>query len=80
MIQGTRLKVSHIYREHIIYGKAPAEIVATCPSLTLSDVYGALAYAFAHLGEIRKELLEERNILHQIKKTHLFKKPVKIHT
>ena len=40
-------------------GMSPDEIVSQYPSITLSDVYAALAYYHDHFEEIRQQIQED---------------------
>ena len=47
---------------HEQLGQTPDEIVSTYPSLTLADVYAALAYYFDHQQEIQDDIAEDRQL------------------
>jgi uncharacterized protein (DUF433 family) len=51
-IAGHRITVQNIAIWHERMGMSPDEIAATYPSITLADVYAALAYYHDHRGEI----------------------------
>src|ERR1700746_2317255 len=53
---GHRITVKHIVMCHQRAGESPDEIVSAYPSLTLSDVYAALAYYFDHKEEIDADI------------------------
>ena len=55
-IAGHRITVKHIVMCHQRAGDSPDEIVSAYPSLTLSDVYAALAYYFDHKAEIDADI------------------------
>jgi uncharacterized protein (DUF433 family) len=55
-IAGHRITVKHIVISHQRSGLSPDEIVSDYPSLTLSDVYAALAYYFDHQSEIDADI------------------------
>ena len=55
-VAGTRIRVWDIHFWHDLRGQAPQEIVAAFPSLTLADVYAALAYYLDHREEIEAEM------------------------
>lgn len=55
-IAGHRITVKHIIVCHQRGGQSPDEIVSDYPSLTLSDVYAALAYYFDHQDEIDRDI------------------------
>ena len=58
-IAGHRIKVQDIVIWHEKMGMSPDEIVSQYPSITLSDVYTALAYYHDRLEEIRKQIQED---------------------
>ena len=58
-IAGHRIKVQDIAIWHERMGMSPDEIVSNYPSITLSDVYAALAYYHDHLEEIRQQIKED---------------------
>jgi uncharacterized protein (DUF433 family) len=55
-IDGHRITVKHIVLDHQRRGLSPDEIVSAYPSLTLSDVYAALAYYHDHRAEIDADI------------------------
>jgi uncharacterized protein (DUF433 family) len=55
-IAGHRITVKHIIMCHQRGGQSPDEIVSDYPSLTLSDVYAALAYYFDHKEQIDADI------------------------
>lgn len=55
-IAGHRIKVQDIVIWHEKMGMSPDEIVFQYPSITLSDIYAALAYYHDHLKEIREQI------------------------
>lgn len=55
-IAGHRITVKHIVSCHQRGGESPDEIVSGYPSITLSDVYAALAYYFDHKDEIDADI------------------------
>ena len=57
-IAGHRIKVQDIVIWHERLGLSPDEIVSQYPTITLADVYAALAYYHDHLQEIRQQIRE----------------------
>ncbi|MBE9224417.1 DUF433 domain-containing protein [Phormidium sp. LEGE 05292] len=57
-IAGHRIKVQDIVIWHERMGMSPDEIVSQYPTITLADVYAALAYYHDHLQEIRQQIEE----------------------
>ncbi|WP_036485910.1 DUF433 domain-containing protein [Myxosarcina sp. GI1] len=56
-----RIKVQDIAIWHERMGMSPDEIVSNYPSISLSDVYAALAYYHDHLEEIRQQIKEDEH-------------------
>jgi uncharacterized protein (DUF433 family) len=57
-ISGHRIRVQDIVIWHEMMGWSADEIIYHYPSLTLADVYAALAYYYDNLAEIREEIHE----------------------
>jgi uncharacterized protein (DUF433 family) len=57
-IAGHRIKVQDVVIWHERLGLSPDEIVSQYPTITLADVYAALAYYHDHLQEIRQQIRE----------------------
>lgn len=57
-ILGHRVKVEHIALMHVNMGMSAAEIVADIPTITLAQVYAALAYFYDHQAEIEADIRE----------------------
>ncbi len=55
-INGHRITVKHIVLDHQREGLSPDEIVSAYPSLSLSDVYAALAYYHDHRADIDADI------------------------
>ena len=55
-IEGHRITVKHIVLDHQRQGMSPDEIVSAYPSLTLSDIYAALAFYHDHRAEIDADI------------------------
>jgi uncharacterized protein (DUF433 family) len=55
-IAGHRITAQNIVIWHEQMGMSPVEIAATYPSITLADVYAALAYYHDHREEIRRQM------------------------
>lgn len=58
-IAGHRIRVEDIAIWHERMGMSPDEIVYHYPTITLADVYAALAYYYDHLEEIRQQIQED---------------------
>jgi uncharacterized protein (DUF433 family) len=66
-ILGHRVKVKHVAVWHEQGGMTPAQIVATYPTLTLSQVHAALAYYYDHRDEIQAAIAAEDRFVEEMK-------------
>jgi uncharacterized protein (DUF433 family) len=66
-ILGHRIKVRHVAVWHEEMGMSPAQIAATYPTITLSQVHAALAYHFDHREEIQAAIAEEDRFVEELK-------------
>ena len=66
-IAGHRIKVQDIVIWHERMGMSPDEIVSQYPSITLADVYAALAYYHDRLEEIRQQIQEDEALVRELK-------------
>lgn len=51
-IAGTTMKLTELVETHLAYGWSPEELAYQYPSLTLGQVYSALAYYWDHQAAI----------------------------
>ena len=58
-IAGQRITVQNIVVCHERMGLSPDEILSVYPTITLADVYAALAYYLDHIEEIRDSIRQE---------------------
>lgn len=65
-IAGHRIKVQDIVIWHERMGMSPDEILYHYPSITLADVYAALAYYHDHLPEIRQQIDEDEKFVREL--------------
>ncbi|MEI6381284.1 MAG: DUF433 domain-containing protein [Cyanobacteriota bacterium ELA615] len=65
-IAGHRIRVQDIVIWHEKMGMSPDEIIYHHPTISLSDVYAALAYYHEHLDEIRQEIENSEKIVQEI--------------
>jgi uncharacterized protein (DUF433 family) len=65
-IAGHRIRVQDIVVWHEQMGMSPDEILYHYPSITLSDVYAALAYYYDHRDEIRQQMEESAAMVREI--------------
>ncbi|HXF61620.1 MAG TPA: DUF433 domain-containing protein [Caldilineaceae bacterium] len=59
VIEGTRMKVSHLVTEHLSWGWSPEELYFQHPHLTLGQVYSALAYYWDHKEQVEAEIEQD---------------------
>jgi uncharacterized protein (DUF433 family) len=64
-VAGTRIPVHRIAGYHRL-GYAPEEMLGLLNTLSLSQIYAALAYALANPGEIEASLREEDDMAGQL--------------
>jgi uncharacterized protein (DUF433 family) len=66
-IEGHRIKVAHVAICHERLGMSPEDLVRRYPSLTLAQVYAALAYYFDHKDEIDADIREDERYVETLK-------------
>lgn len=62
-IAGHRIRVQDVVIWHEKLGMSPDEIVHQYPTITLADIYAALAYYWDHRNEIERASAEERDLV-----------------
>jgi uncharacterized protein (DUF433 family) len=65
-IAGHRIKVQDIVIWYEEMGMSPDEILYHYPSITLADVYAALAYYHDHREEIRRQITEDEAFVREM--------------
>jgi len=55
-IEGTRMKVIHLAEDHRFNHTTPEQMKDQWPHLTLSQIYAALSYYYAHQAELDAEM------------------------
>ncbi|MEB3283220.1 MAG: DUF433 domain-containing protein [Lyngbya sp.] len=65
-IAGHRIRVQDIAVWHERLGLSPDEIVSQHPTITLADVYAALAYYHDHLEEIRQQIRDSETLAEEL--------------
>jgi uncharacterized protein (DUF433 family) len=66
-IRGTGFKVRMLAEEHLITGADAMELQRGHPQLTLSQVYGALAYYYDNKETFDREIEELRELAEQVR-------------
>jgi uncharacterized protein (DUF433 family) len=66
-IAGHRIRVQDVAIWHEKMGLSPDEIVSRYPTITLADVYAALAYYHDHFQEIRQHIQESEEFVRDLK-------------
>lgn len=56
---------------HEKLGMSVDEIVYQYPTITLADVYAALAYYWEHRNEIERAIRQERAVVDEFRRSHL---------
>lgn len=69
-IAGTRIKVRHLIVERIVWHRSPEKIQQEYPSLSLGQVYAALAYYYDHKDRIDAEIAEADRYAEQMRANH----------
>ncbi len=70
-ISGHRIRVRDVVYARDLGGLSPEEIVASFyPSLTLAEVYSALAYYEDHHDEIDRAGVEEKQFVEEFRRQH----------
>jgi uncharacterized protein (DUF433 family) len=69
-IAGHRIRVQDVAIWHEKLGLSPDEIVHQYPTITLADVYAALAYYWDHREEIERAITEERAFVQAFRERH----------
>jgi uncharacterized protein (DUF433 family) len=65
-IAGHRIRVQDVVIWHERMGMCPEEIIYNYPSITLADVYAALAYYHDHREEIRQQIREAEEFVSEM--------------
>jgi uncharacterized protein (DUF433 family) len=65
-LAGHRIKVQDVVIWHEQMGLSPDEIISHYPTITLADVYAALAYYHDHREEIRQQIREDKAFAQQL--------------
>ncbi|NEQ36441.1 MAG: DUF433 domain-containing protein [Okeania sp. SIO3I5] len=65
-IKGHRIRVQDIVIWHEQMKMSPDEIIYHYPSLTLADVYAALAYYYDNLDEIRQQIRDSEAYIQEV--------------
>ena len=69
-IAGHRVRVVDIVNMHEDQGWSPAEIVEQIPTITLADVYAALAYYHDNRDEIDRKMAEDDAYVEQMRRSN----------
>ncbi len=70
-IAGHRIRVQDVALWHEKLGMSVDEIVYQYPTITLADVYAALAYYWDHRNEIERAIRQERAVVDEFRRSHL---------
>jgi uncharacterized protein (DUF433 family) len=69
-IAGSRIRVQDIVIWHEKLGMSPDEIVRDYPTITIADVYAALAYYWDHRDEIEQRIEAEEAFAAEFERLH----------
>ena len=69
-IAGHRIRVMDIVIWHEKLGFSPDEIISAHSTLTLADVYAALAYYFDHREQIQSDIAADRRYVATVRRHH----------
>jgi uncharacterized protein (DUF433 family) len=69
-IAGHRIRVQDVAIWHEKLGMSPDEIVDQYPTITLADVYAALAYYWDHRDEMEQAIAEEHAFVKDFRRNH----------
>jgi uncharacterized protein (DUF433 family) len=69
-IAGHRIRVQDVVIWHEKLGMSPDEIVYQYPTITLADVYAALAYYWDHRDEIEHAIADEHDFVEEFRRSH----------
>ena len=67
-IAGHRIRVQDVAIWHEKLGMSPDEIIDQYPTLTLADVYAALAYYWDHRDEIEQMIADEDAFVEELRR------------
>jgi uncharacterized protein (DUF433 family) len=70
-IAGHRIRVLDVAIWHEKLGMSPDEIVDAYPTLTLADVYAALAYYWDHRDQIERAIAEEHAFVEAFRRDYV---------
>ncbi len=70
-IAGSRIRVQDVVIWHEKLGMSPDEIVHEYPTITLADIYAALAYYWDHRDAIDARISMEDALAEEIRRTKL---------
>lgn len=74
-ITGHRIRVQDIAILYEKLGKKPDEIASIYPSITLSDIHGALTYYYDNHDKIEKDIEKNDILINELKKLYPSKIP-----
>jgi len=69
MIAGTTMKVVELVLDHLAYGWSPEELHFQHLSLTMGQIYSALAYYWDHKTELDEDIARRLEFIDQVQQT-----------
>jgi uncharacterized protein (DUF433 family) len=79
-IAGSRIRVQDVVTWHEQMGLSPDEIVSQYSTLTLADIYAALAYYHDNFDRIRQDLAESAETVEKLRQATPSKLQSKLNT
>lgn len=70
-VAGHRVRIQDVAIWHEKLGMSPDEIVHHYPTLTLADVYAALAYYWDHRDDIERAIAEEGALVEALRRDYV---------
>ena len=69
MIAGTTMKVIELVLDHLAYGWSSEELHFQHPSLTMRQIYSALAYYWDHKAELDQDIERRLRFVEQVQQS-----------
>jgi len=77
-LAGTRIRVQDIVIWHERMNLSVDEIASQHPQASLAAIYAALAYYHDHRAEIEGQMLQGRELVEELRRTHPSKLPINL--
>lgn len=70
-IAGSRIRVQDVAIWHEKLGMSPGEIAHQYPTITLADIYAALAYYWDHRDEIERDIARAHATVEEFRRSYV---------